>query len=109
MDDLIDEDYLQSLGGREDEEIGLVLEDFLSGLPDSAHSLRQRLEAGERERVREEAHALKGSARMCGFAAIGNKAAELEEMAAGGQALPEGEQWSEDVVKLGEATQRALR
>ncbi|MDP0491329.1 MAG: Hpt domain-containing protein [Verrucomicrobiota bacterium JB023] len=108
MSELIDESHLEMMGGRESDDLRLILDDFLESVDSRAEVLRKGMEADAREEVRDEAHGLKGSANMCGFLAIGEHAAELERKAKNGEPFPEAGAWVDRLKELEAATRTAL-
>ncbi len=104
---MIDEDYLEAMGGRNNGEMMTILNDFLSTLPARARELKQAMKTGCSDSVQEKAHALKGSARMCGFVDIGDHAELLEKQIKDGS-FEEVDVWIEKLLELGRETRTAL-
>ncbi|MCM2276444.1 MAG: Hpt domain-containing protein [Oligoflexia bacterium] len=59
---------------------------FAATFSERAEALREALARGDRERLRQLAHALAGAAGSYGYGVIGDAAAALEEGLAGGEA-----------------------
>jgi HPt (histidine-containing phosphotransfer) domain-containing protein len=87
--DTLDLGQIDRLGGLGRAEIREILEVFLDDLPAQVEILAGQLETGDRESFRAGVHRLKGSALMCGFAAIGRQAGDWEKLCDTADPLPD--------------------
>jgi HPt (histidine-containing phosphotransfer) domain-containing protein len=73
---LIDLERLEAIGGLNDPEVLLLVEEFIDGIPDYLSRIESALNPLNPEQLREAAHSIRGVAGMLGFQPLAVTAAE---------------------------------
>jgi HPt (histidine-containing phosphotransfer) domain-containing protein len=73
---LIDLDRLDAIGGLDDPEVLLLVQEFIDGIPDYLNRIEAALNPLDPEQLREAAHSIRGVAGMLGFQPLALAAAE---------------------------------
>ncbi|GHC59657.1 Hpt domain-containing protein [Roseibacillus persicicus] len=103
----VDFQQIEMLGGLACAEVKEILDDYLDSLDETLEGMSPHFASGDSGAVREEAHRLKGAAKMCGFVALGEQFEALENEAEAGR-LPEFSPWSVTTKELAQATRRKM-
>lgn len=106
--EILDLGQIERLGGLGRPEILEILNVLLDDLPAQVDLLAGQLEQGDRESFRASIHRLKGSAMMCGFAALGQQAKEWEEASEANAPLPSPRELREILTGAGAEAKLAM-
>ena len=100
-DGVIDADSLASLRALEDRRPGAmarVLERFVATLPDAVSRLKQTVQDGESEAIRQAAHGLKSMCMSAGAIQLGETATVLEQVSSGDMKYPSSWNQNSDAI-----------